>query len=84
METEQATGVEVLINTDETFIHFNPVADFARAPVGANRVGRKIRHQHKINCTIRYNDGMIGWPVCVFKQTFIDGYTATKIGLLGM
>jgi hypothetical protein len=45
-------GVEVLINLDETFVHFYPSDDYVCAPVGVKRVGSKIHEDEKLGCTV--------------------------------
>ena len=42
-------GVHVLVNFDETFIHFYPSDDYV---CGATRVGSKIHEDSKIGCTV--------------------------------
>ena len=42
-------GVHILVNFDETFIHFYPSDDYV---CGATRVGSKIHEDSKIGCTV--------------------------------
>ena len=48
----KANGIEVLINADETFIHFYPAEKKVVAPEGLHRVGSNIEEDEKAGCTV--------------------------------
>ena len=48
----KANGIEVLINADETFIHFYPADKKVVAPEGSHRVGSNIEEDEKAGCTV--------------------------------
>ena len=43
-------GVQVLVNFNETFVHFYPTDDYVCAPVGAKRVGSTLRSYPHLSC----------------------------------
>ena len=59
--------VEIVVNLDQTFVQFNPKAQYVIAPQGAQIIGRKIKMNEKAGFTV-----MVG--VELNSSTMIDPF----------
>ena len=60
-------GVDVLLNADETFIHFYACDEKVVAPEGVRRVGSNIEEPQKEGCTVMMT-------MEFFTSTLVDAF----------